>query len=75
MPKWISALRFVGVGAYIGVSIFLGVYAGRALDARYHSGTLFTLVGLFVGLTVAVYGVYKMLKSIIKEWQDNGGKD
>lgn len=75
MPKWISALRFVGVGAYIGTSIFLGVYVGRALDARYDSGTLFTLLGLFAGLVVAFYGVYKMLKSIIKEWQDNGGKD
>ncbi|MEW6034562.1 MAG: AtpZ/AtpI family protein [Chloroflexota bacterium] len=74
MPRWVSALKFAGVGVYIGVSIFLGVYVGRLLDQRFHSGALLTILGLFVGLAMAAIGVYRMLASIIKEWQDDSRK-
>lgn len=71
MPSWLSAMRFVGVGAYVGVSILLGVYVGSLLDRRFDTQPLFTLLGLALGLAVAVVGVYRMLVAIIKEWQDN----
>ncbi|MBI2857353.1 MAG: AtpZ/AtpI family protein [Chloroflexi bacterium] len=75
MPKWVSALKFVGIGAYIGFSIFLGVYVGRLLDLRYGTGALFSLLGLILGLAVATLGVYRMLAAIVKEWQGNDRKD
>ena len=71
MPSWLSAMRFVGIGAYVGVSILLGVYVGSLLDWRFDTQPLFTLLGLALGLVVAVVGVYRMLVAIIKEWQDN----
>lgn len=74
MPSWLSAMRFVGIGAYIGVSILLGVYVGSLLDRRLDTQPLLTLLGLALGLAVAVVGVYRMLVAIIKEWQDNDSK-
>ena len=71
MPSWLSAMRFVGIGAYVWVSILLGVYVGSVLDRRLDTQPLFTLLGLALGLAVAVVGVYRMLVAIIKEWQDN----
>lgn len=67
MPGWMSALRFLGVGVYVGASIFLGVYLGSLLDARFDTAPTFTLIGLFLGLAVAGLGVYRMLKAFIKE--------
>ncbi|MBI2958537.1 MAG: AtpZ/AtpI family protein [Chloroflexi bacterium] len=69
-----SALRFVGVGAFVGGSIFLGVYVGSLLDARYHTQPWLTLSGLVLGLVVAVVGVYRMLRSFINEMRDNDRK-
>lgn len=74
MSGWISALRFIGVGVYVGLSIFLGVYFGGLLDSRLHTEPLLTLIGLFLGLAVAVIGVYRMLKSIIQDAQENDRK-
>lgn len=74
MSGWISALRFVGVGVYVGLSIFLGVYLGGLLDSRLHTERLLTLTGLLFGLAVAVIGVYRMLKSIIRDAQENDRK-
>lgn len=76
MPGWMSALRFMGVGVYVGVSIFLGVYLGSLLDGKYETTPVFTLIGLFLGLAVAGWGIYKMLKAFIREVEnDDKGSD
>jgi len=60
MSKWETALRFTGVGFFIGISITLGIFAGLWIDEKL--GTrLFWVVGLILGLVVAFYGVYRML--------------
>jgi len=74
MPGWMSALRFVGVGGFVGGSILLGVYLGRLVDKRYQTEPWFTVAGLLLGLIVAVVGVYHMLRSFIKEMQENNRK-
>ncbi len=65
MSKWVVAkwlaMRLIGVGFFIGVCIALGVVAGLWLDSKFHTEPLLVIVGLLAGITVAFYGVYRML--------------
>jgi len=72
MNKWVLAGRFIGIGWYIGLCIVGGVLGGMWLDNRLDTSIVFTLVGLFLGLGVAVLGTYRMIAPLIKEQQ---GKD
>jgi ATP synthase protein I len=74
--RWAAALRFTGVGFYIGGCIAGGVYLGVWLDGKYQKSPLFTLIGLFMGLFFAVYGTYRMLLPFIRSDKDgdNSGK-
>ena len=67
MRRRAAALRLIGVGWFIGISILLGVLGGLWLDNRFGTKPLFVLVGLVFGLVVAGYGVYQMLLPLIKE--------
>jgi len=69
MSRWVAALRLIGVGFFIGGSIVLGVLAGLWLDSRFDTSLLW-LVGLILGITVAFYGVYRMLLPLISSRQD-----
>jgi F0F1-type ATP synthase assembly protein I len=66
MKRFEVALRFIGVGFYIGGSIVLGVFVGLWLDGKLGTRPLLSIVGLFLGLIVAGYGVYRMLLPLIK---------
>jgi ATP synthase protein I len=66
MKRFEVALRFVGVGFYIGGSIVLGVFVGLWLDDKLGTRPLLSIVGLFLGLIIAGYGVYRMLLPLIK---------
>lgn len=61
MRRWQAALRFIGVGWYVGLSILGGVLAGLWLDNQFSTKPLFVIIGLMLGITVAGYGVYKMV--------------
>jgi len=65
MSRWSLALRLTGVGFFIGGSIVLGVLAGLWLDSKLNTGPILVVVGLFLGLIVALYGVYQMLLPIM----------
>ena len=70
MNRRAAALRLVGVGWFIGISILLGVLAGLWLDNKYNTRPLFIIIGLIIGLIVAGYGVYQMLLPLIRNKQD-----
>ena len=70
MRKWAVAGRLIGVGGFIGLSIFFGVVGGRWLDTKFDTGVIFTLVGLFLGLALAFLGTYRMLLPLIREEPD-----
>ena len=72
MNRWAAALRFTGVGFYIGVCIVGGVYLGVWLDEKVDISPLFTLLGLGLGLFVAFYGTYRMLLPLLGERKDKG---
>lgn len=49
------------VGVTLGVSIFLGLFAGRWLDARFHTHPWMLVLGVLLGVAV---GFYSMVKEI-----------
>ena len=72
MDKRLAALGMVGVGFFVAGSIILGVVGGRWLDGRLNSEPLFLIIGLLLGIVVAFYGVYTMLRPFINDKQDKG---
>ena len=73
MRRWQAALNIIGAGWFIGLSILLGVLAGLWLDGKLNTSPLFVMVGLFFGLIVATYGVYRMLLPLIRNKQKKEG--
>ena len=65
MEGWAAALRFTGIGFYVGVCIAGGVWLGVWLDGKYKLSPLFTLLGLGIGLFMAFYGTYRMLREMM----------
>ena len=72
MSRWGAALRLIGVGFYIGVSIVLGVVVGLWLDSRLNTEPILVIVGLILGVVVAFYGVYRILLPLISNKRDKG---
>jgi ATP synthase protein I len=70
MSRWVAALRLTGVGFFIGACILLGTFAGLWLDGKLNTKPLFMIGGLVVGLVVAVYGVYQMLRPLMSNRRD-----
>ena len=68
-----TILSLVGVGWYVAVAIFGGVVGGLWLDGRFSSGPLFTLLGLGLGIAVALFGMYRMLMSIMSSDTNGAG--
>ena len=57
----IPALRLLGIGWFFAISIVGGTGLGFLLDGWAGTTPLFSLVGLAIGLLVAVYGGYRLL--------------
>lgn len=55
------ALRLMGLGWYIAISIILGTAGGLWLDHRLGTLPIFTVLGVIAGSGVAFYGVYRMI--------------
>lgn len=72
MSRWRAALGLSGIGFYIAGSIILGVVAGHWLDSKLNSEPIWLIVGLILGIIVAFYGVYAMLRPFISNKRDGG---
>jgi ATP synthase protein I len=72
MGRWEAALRFIGVGWFIAISILLGVWGGLWLDAKLGTAPIMVIVGLILGLLVAFYGVYRMLIPLMRDRRNKG---
>ena len=50
------AAQLLGLGSYVAVCIVLGTLGGRWLDGRLETSPLLTVIGLLLGLALAIYG-------------------
>ena len=66
MKRWVAALRFIGIGWYIGTCIVLGVIGGLWLDNKFNTRPVLVIIGLISGIIVAFTGVYRMLLPLIR---------
>lgn len=67
-----AALRLVGVGFFIGLSILGGVAGGLWLDSKLNTSPVLVIIGLLLGIAVAFYGVYQMLLPLLGGKRDKG---
>lgn len=65
MPRWVLALRLMGLGWYIAFCILIGVGGGIWLDKRAGTGFLFLILGILAGSGLAFYGVYRMVVPLL----------
>ena len=70
MSRWVAALRLTGAGFFIVACILLGTFVGLWLDGKLDTKPLFMIGGLLVGLVVAFYGVYQMIRPFMNNGQD-----
>ncbi len=70
MSRWGAALRLTGVGFFISGSILLGVVGGLWLDKELNTGPILVIAGLFLGIGIAIYGVYRMLVPLMGNKQN-----
>jgi len=68
-----TALRLLGIGWFVALTILAGGFGGRWLDRALDIEPLFTLLGLAAGIVVAILGMYKMLTSVLDNVSDNTG--
>ena len=69
LTKQALALRMIGIGWYIAFCLVGGAAGGYFLDRHLDTLPLFTMVLLTVGLFVAMYGVYRIVRPLMKEEQ------
>ena len=61
-----TVLRLVGIGWYVALCIGGGATGGLWLDRKLDLGPpVFTLVGLGVGIALAIFGMYRMLMAVL----------
>ncbi len=67
-------LRLTGIGAQMGVTIFLGAYIGRWLDNTYPSDKKWWTIGLTIfSVAVALYSTLKQVNRL-NELEDEDSK-
>lgn len=71
------AMRLIGIGWIIVICLLLGVVGGTQLDKAIDTGKLFTVIGLFVGLFLGLWGGWLQLREVLDaiNRRQTGGKD
>ena len=67
MNKLVPAFRLLGIGFYIAICIVGGITLGWWLGGK---RPLFMILGLLVGLAIAFYGVYRMIRPLMNNKRD-----
>ncbi len=66
-----TVLRLVGIGWYVAICIGGGSVGGLYLDRWLDLSPLLTLLGLGVGIALAVVGMYRMLLTVLANTSDS----
>jgi ATP synthase protein I len=80
MKQRLTAFSLLGSGFYVAGCTILGVFGGRWLDEKLGTAPGLLLLGLFLGLAVGFYGLYRTIKPLIDSSKtenktDNAKKD
>lgn len=67
--------RLIGIGWYFAVCIIAGVVGGVWLDRVAGTEPLLTLLGLALGMFLALYGGYQMLMEVLQSGSDKDKKE
>ena len=62
-----TVVRLVGIGWFVAICIGAGGFGGFWLDTWLDLSPIFTLLGLAVGIALAVLGMYRMLIAVLKD--------
>lgn len=68
------AYRLVGIGFYVCFCIFGMTLGGRELDRVFDTGVVLTLVGLALGLVMAIWGGIRQLLEVLEEIRARQGR-
>jgi len=63
--KTATILRLVGIGWYVAICIGGGSFGGLWLDRELGLSPIFTLIGLGLGIAVAIAGMFRMLMAVL----------
>ena len=66
-----DALRLTVFGWYFATCLLLGALGGWALDRWVGSKPLFILLGIVLGTVIGFYGMYRMLKPLMREKKES----
>ena len=64
MVNWVRVVQFLILGWYVGFCIVGGIAVGVILDVKMGTGPVLTVVGLILGILLAFFGLYRMVRSI-----------
>lgn len=60
----VESLAFAGqFGITLAFAVGVGLFAGQWLDGHLHTGIVFTLIGAFLGLVLAILGFLRLYRS------------
>ncbi len=69
MRGWMApTAHLMGIGWYFATCLILGVVLGRWADGKTGLDPTFTLIGIGIGLAVALVGGYRMLIPFINRF-------
>lgn len=68
-----TVLRLLGIGWYVAVCVVGGGLCGVWIDGLFGLRPLFSLLGMGAGVFIALFGMYKMLMSVL--WGNSKTRD
>ena len=63
----IEAVRWSSLGIYMALCVGLGSCLGLLADRRWGGGVVWTIVGFFLGVAAAFYGVFQEVRRLSKD--------
>ena len=72
--KMAVVLQLLGIGWYVAICIGGGAFGGLLLDRQIDSSPAFTLIGLGLGIAVAMIGMIRMLSAVLSVKSDTGAQ-
>lgn len=69
--KMAVVLQLLGIGWYVAICIGGGAFGGLLIDRQIESSPAFTLVGLGLGIVIAMIGMIRMLFAVLATGSDS----